>query len=791
MMFGLPLGKSRFRALVLLCLLVAFAGGCTYLGVRELDERYGLETVRERKVFDRSVANSLISYQRQIKPILDRRCVVCHGCYDAPCQLKLSTFEGIDRGATKEEVYDGARISSLLPTRLYIDARKTEEWRELGFSPVLNERTQTSAANIEAGLIARFLALKARHPLPLSKLWPDSMEFTSSRIPLCPRIEEMSDFESDHPLWGMPYALPPIPSNELEILKMWLVQGARDDSVFTTDFADSGAIEKWEKFLNGSSNKEQLMSRYIFEHIFLAEITLGAGDGSHRYRLVRSKSPPGVVIDEIATRRPYDDPTSPVVYYRLKRILEAKLVKTSMPYSLTDAKLDRFRELFLVPEYEVNSLPAYDTDQAPNPFETFAAIPYASKYQFMLDDAQFIIMSFIKGPVCKGNLAVNVIRDRFWILFFDPKHDPVGADSEFQSLERESFNLPSGAEMAAPGLLQWILISRKEREYFLAKSEFLATRLDKLNKLTIDYIWQGDGKNTNAALTVFRHYDSATVVRGLVGDVPQTAWVLNYPLFERIHYLLVAGFDVFGHAGHQVTTRLYMDFLRMEAEQNFLAFLPSSIRKKSLLEWYRGMDPQEEHALFMLTDRSLGNPSIAYVSKSPKEEFFELVKSRLSGVLSTSNLLHYDDLEPIINLSRLEGLPVSWLSEVSLLLVRLQNGEERYFSIFADRSLQNVSALFYEEARRVPKEDRITIIPGIVGGYPNTLFVVTESELPDFVARVSRLDGRRSYERLMDTYGVRRTDQQFWSKADRFQDKAVSQTGAESGLLDVSRLENR
>ena len=30
-------------------------------------------------------------YHTQIKPILENRCVVCHGCYDAPCQLLLSS----------------------------------------------------------------------------------------------------------------------------------------------------------------------------------------------------------------------------------------------------------------------------------------------------------------------------------------------------------------------------------------------------------------------------------------------------------------------------------------------------------------------------------------------------------------------------------------------------------------------------------------------------------------------------------------------------------------------------
>ncbi len=56
-------------------------------------------------------------------------------------------------------------------------------------------------------------------------------------------------------------------------------------------------------------------------------------------------------------------------------------------------------------------------------------------------------------------------------------------------------------------------------------------------------LWDGDGKNANAALTVFRHFDSATVVKGFVGRPPKTAWVVGYPLLERIHYLLVAGFD--------------------------------------------------------------------------------------------------------------------------------------------------------------------------------------------------------------------------------------------------------
>ena len=56
--------------------------------------------------------------------------------------------------------------------------------------------------------------------------------------------------------------------------------------------------------------------------------------------------------------------------------------------------------------------------------------------------------------------------------------------------------------------------------------------------------------------------------------------MIGYPLLERIHYLLVAGYDVYGNVGHQLNSRLYMDFLRMEGEFNFLTLLPEAQRRR-------------------------------------------------------------------------------------------------------------------------------------------------------------------------------------------------------------------
>ena len=67
-----------------------------------------------------------VDYIKDVKPILDKRCVVCHSCYNSPCQLKLSSFEGLDRGSSKERVYLAERLFAQDPSRLFVDAKNTK-----------------------------------------------------------------------------------------------------------------------------------------------------------------------------------------------------------------------------------------------------------------------------------------------------------------------------------------------------------------------------------------------------------------------------------------------------------------------------------------------------------------------------------------------------------------------------------------------------------------------------------------------------------------------------------------
>ncbi|HEC00037.1 MAG TPA: hypothetical protein ENJ05_11095 [Thiotrichales bacterium] len=786
-------GKIRTGTALTLRLILGLSlllGGCSLLARMGLDARHGSPDPANRE----AIASGTVDYWNDAKPILDRRCVVCHGCYDAPCQLKLGTYEGIERGATPEQVYNAARLVAAPTTRLFEDAHSTAEWRHMGFHPVLNERAQTEDANIEGSLLARMLLLKMQHPLPEEGPITAPFDFSLNRKQECPTIEEFDGFARKHPDWGMPYGLPGLSDAEYGTLLQWLREGApRGTPPPPPDL--SAEIRRWEDFLNGDSPKRQLMSRYLYEHLFLAHLYFSDGPPRTFFRLVRSATPPGTPVQRISTRRPYDDPGVERVYYRLVPVRSTILAKTHMPYALDDARMARFRELFLAPDYEVVRLPSYEPRLAANPFAVFAPIPLDSRYRFLLDEAQFFIMGFIKGPVCRGQVALNVIDDHFWVAFDNPDSPALEGAEDFLARETDKLRLPSEQSSNALALSTWIRYSALEEDYLAAKIEFARRNLDRPEMVNLDLIWDGDGHNANAALTVFRHFDSASVVKGFVGDPPKTFWIIDYPLFERIHYLLVAGFDIYGNLGHQLNTRLYMDFLRMEGELNFVALLPARERETHWLGWYREAHPWVvdfiRNALGQF-DRETG---IRFHTGDTARELMSMIRNRLASVLDKSHDLD-QEADPFIRrqLQRLAGVrgrPVSWLPQVALLAVETGTGEPDFYTLLHNNGMTNVAQLFGEAGRRRPEEDSLTVVPGFVGAYPNAFYTVSREALPAFVAAVTGLDGEAAYRALVDRFGIRRNDQRFWRHSDRVHDAYLRREPLTAGLLDYNRLENR
>ena len=133
------------------CLFASITGCATVLVARQLDERFG---PADPGHFDRPPVARVNApdYWKEVRPILDHRCVSCHACYDAPCQLNLSSYAGMTRGANPTQIYS-TRLIEDAPTRLGFDAINNREWRARGFFPVLNERRQEAEANRVGGCL--------------------------------------------------------------------------------------------------------------------------------------------------------------------------------------------------------------------------------------------------------------------------------------------------------------------------------------------------------------------------------------------------------------------------------------------------------------------------------------------------------------------------------------------------------------------------------------------------------------------------------------------------------------
>ncbi|WP_339721120.1 fatty acid cis/trans isomerase [uncultured Paraglaciecola sp.] len=735
------------------------------------------------------------NYSDDVGPILEQRCVVCHACYDAPCQLKLGSFEGLTRGANKEAVYDGERLLEANLSRLFEDGHSIEQWRKKDFFPVLSDSAGTTNDNQQNSLMAKILLLKEANPLPKQRLLPEEFELDLNRDYQCPTNKEFDDYATDYPLWGMPYGLPNIDNAEHQLLLDWITHGATKPKLQPITQQTQEFVDKWESFLNQDSHKAQLMSRYLFEHLFLVHLAFADSTPKRFFKLVRSATQPGQPIEGIYTRRPFDDPKVSRVYYRIQPVQESIAHKSHMPITLDDERMRRWTEWFLKADYEVNALPSYQPEKASNPFITFAQIPVKTRYRYMLDEAQNTIMQFIKGPVCRGQMALNVINDHFWVFFASPDLEFVENNDQFMQQARQNISLPAEAQSNALPT-SWLTYAAKEKEYLKAKSKFIEQHLKNKIDVTLDLLWDGEGENDNATLTIFRHNDAASVVKGLVGEKPQTAWVLTYPLFERIHYLLVAGYDVYGNVGHQLNSRMYMDFLRMEGEFHFLNFLPLKSREKIRQKWYRGSVSEVEKYVYDANQASV-ETNIGYQTKQPLDELYQKIQAHFTEVSNqghalTSGLNQQPVLNALQKINKVTGLSASLVPQSSIVRITdVANQKTVFYTLLRHNAYNNISHLFGEDDRRLPEEDSMTIAPGLMTSHPNAFFTVTTTQLADFANAISGLSSEQDYKVLRENYAVYRTSANFWEFSDAMHQYYEKLNPLEFGVLDFNRLENR
>ncbi|SMF01936.1 fatty acid cis/trans isomerase [Pseudobacteriovorax antillogorgiicola] len=734
--------------------------------------------------------------------VLNQRCIACHSCYGSPCQINLNSYEGIMRGGLADPIYDGMRLTPQDPTRLFIDADTPEEWQKKhNFFPIVNPKLKTSSLLTQSTELGRSRGLNYRN-----------YQFDAKNNLQCPKQDAWSAFAKDHVKRGMPFGFPALTTAEQSALTSWANAGFPGEShadqtlIQGMDQKLQKTIRDWEAWLGGVAIKQRIVSRYLYEHWFLAHIHFENHDDKF-FRIVRSSTPWPQEIKEIASVRPFDDPKVERLYYRFRPVRGEIMHKNHIVFELSEENKSFYNRHLLHGNwvFEPKSFPSYEPDKAANPLLTFKDMPLEGRYRFLLRNALYFTQSYIRGPVCEGQVAVNVIRDHFMIAFVDPDSDISIQDPNFLISANSYLSLPASGQ-SSPFESYYAAYNEKQRKY----AKFRADQFRKKHlALTPNSLWDGDGFDRDALLTVFRHFDNSSVLRGAWGGSPRTVWVMDYPIFERMYYLLVAGFNVFDNVFHQSATRLYMDNLRVESENNFLYLLPESVREKVRAHWYEGKDAwetiQEDHPLHSASYRyqSLLEPTAtAHPRKIVEVSWSKILQSRLSAVAPKEDPFHCcvlnarkktprNELETAMQAftSHQQGF-AQHLPEAMLISLYNESGKDTI--LFANKlsSHSNMAFMFNEKERRQPEYDRVIVTKDWVGSYPNLIFHGSPKTFTNMVMELRTATEKLDVYNILGKYWLTRDTPNFWVIFDRIHHSLKSKFPLVYGRLDLSKYEN-
>ena len=752
---------------------------------------------------DRSSNPSTAStYLAEIQPIFNKRCVACHGCLGSPCNLKLTSFRAAERGALAQNPYS-IHLEDYQRTRMDV-VQTTAEWRKRGFYPVLS-RGGSKLENLYRSLLYQMVETGTRHNKPgfsRQALMPMYSQRYDHQCPASP--DKLKAHLMQNPAAGMPFGLPALDEEELGTIRDWVDAGSprpTDAELLTAKKANnSAAVLAWERFFNAADKRSQLVSRYIFDHVFLATIVIEESPGDF-FRLVRSKTPPArtvkhangqdetvpLPIEIIDTPLPYSDPYAHAgvdrFYYRFDKITAPMLQKNHFVWRLKLADVDHLKSLFLGAEWDDKA-----KLDAPwgigNPFEVFQAIPTEARYRFLLENAELIVSGVTYGPVCLGQTATYAVKDQFWVYFVDPKYDVSVQDPKL-------------------GLETWDVFMDPLIYGNHTYEDAYGATLAKLRPkgYTIHALWNGGGENPNAWLTVLRHESNVSVMKGRQGGIPRTQWLMDYSGFERLYYNTVANFKYWSGDIPKLETLVFFNYLRQEFQDNFLLLLPKDERQKIREEWTQGIG---RIALAVMPYGGEDQPTQVETSKSdPLLSLIEDIQAHMGEAVSGP----VDELNPRVKPDVSLSDPIEsyddWVKAASLLtatraykfprylpsviLLKLNDGDEaRVYSLIANRVYATQDTLFFQNGLELPDLYTMSIYPTLVGGFPNYFMEMDLTEAGDFLRGLRDVQSLADWNKLRDRYGVLRNSARLWPLYDWLTQWNFDNRGIEAGYLDLS-----
>ena len=100
-------------------------------------------------------------------------------------------------------------------------------------------------------------------------------------------------------------------------------------------------------------------------------------------------------------------------------------------------------------------------------------------------------------------------------------------------------------------------------------------------------------------------------------------------------------------------------------------------------------------------------------------------------------------------------------------------------------------ALFGKNHRRQPERDTLSVLPGLVGSYPNQFFAITSDQMEGFITQLQQAQTEASIAQFFSAYGISRNHPQFWANYDSFLQHYRNGKAVQVGVFDLGRYGRR
>lgn len=751
-------------------------------------------------------------YRDKIQPILASRCVTCHSCTSAPCQLNLSSYAGLVRGLSKENP-NFAGLSRLFreATRARLeDGFSEHEWRQRGFYPVLPK------GSIHDSIL--YLALVEEdddNQIPDDNQTKTLLSLLTEEKFECPvDAGEYRSFRERYPFSTMPLTCQKLPYHERQTLLDWLEVGApgpmnRGLAILSKPTLTSKSqlscseldlmIQQFEDFLNPSSMRGRAVARYLFEHLYAVNIHFTANPGEF-YRIVRSRTPYPQDIDLIVTEFITDDPKTSV-YYRLQKLDQVIELKRHIPFEINEAILKEWENIFFAKDQNSNWGYLELVNTYPNnPFEWFQVIPVMARARFVEKYAKTLMQVVARGAICHGNTPSYVSPDYVWFLIFKPESDPTVQIPDLgmktvsgQPNFKEFYSHPRDVahELIFPPNYPWR--AQTYNKHFLASLDTIHPDGIGLDDLSSKEMFFG-----------LRHETSLEFYSVKEISVPgytdyKILW--SYADYEHFYYRTSVHYKYYGSGAHKFEAFYTVIQRRSLGEYVFALLNPDYKLRRQLLDWFT---TDKGKRLYSLQANLLRYDSPFRKSKEPDQSFALLsqkILQKFEVYQSRSDLVHFHDsirsnldveLKPTIKtlkdfeagLRTLTGKRGTFARFVPN-VVHLRLNEAELYSLFVHRGHKNDKVIAEESSALDPNYDQLSVAKGLVGAFSYMFFDLSFDQSRDFIEQMSKLESKEDWQRVVNQFGIKRDSKQFYPFLDWMHAWIGSHLKDEGGLMDI------